>query len=222
MRIFQRTSAIVSANLNDFVDRFERPDRMARQALREMETLLASSSAAVARSLAAERLLANSRDAQQRKVETWQTRAAAAVAAGDEALARRAIARQLDHRKSLESIDRQLAEARETNATLRHQLDSLREKYAAAQSRLASLIASQTATDAHRQVYKSATSTRGSAHALARFEHFCRKLELAEAESAALIDIDTLSEDSIELELAQCERQNNVDQELARLRAQMQ
>ena len=54
MGIFHRTTEIVSANLNDFVDRFEQPDRMLRHAVREMETLLSTTSSAVARSLAAE------------------------------------------------------------------------------------------------------------------------------------------------------------------------
>ncbi len=221
MGIFQRTSAIVSANVNDFVDYFERPDRMLRHALREMETLLASTSATVARSLAAERLLTNSRDAEQQRVETWQQRAVAAIEANDEPLARQAIARQLDHRRSLDLLDRQLAEARETNASLRRQLDLLRDKYAAAQSRMTTLVARQSAANARRQIATSLPSAITSSQVLARFEHFCQKLEFAEAEAVALIDIDTLGEDSLEFEVTKHEREVSVDRELARLRADL-
>lgn len=219
MGIFQRTSTIVSANLNDFVDRFERPERMLRQALREMETLLASTSAAVARSIAAERLLANSRAAEEQNIAKWQTRGAAAVKAGDESLARRAIARQLDHRRSLETLDRQLIEARAANATLRRQLDLLRDKYAAAQGRVAALSAGQVAAEARRQVSGTAACAIGSSKALARFDHFCHKLEFAEAEAVALIDIGSLCEDSQEFEVEQLEREEAIERELARLQA---
>jgi phage shock protein A len=134
-------------------------------------------------------------------------------------LARRAIARQLDHQQSLCSIDEQLAEARETNASLRRQLDSLRDEHAAAQSRMTTLVAGQAAADARRHVGVSTSAGLGSAHALGRFEHYCRKLELAEAEAAALVDLDTLGEDAIERELAEREREKKIDHELARLRA---
>jgi phage shock protein A len=219
MGIFQRTSAIVAANLNDFVDRFERPDRMLRQALREMETLRASTSAAVARSLAAERILANSLAAEERNIEKWQARAAAAVKAGDEDLARRAIVRQLDHRRSLETLDRQLNEARATNASLRRQLDLLRDKYAAAQGRVAALAASQAAAEARRQVGGSAVGVIGASKALARFEHFCRRVEFAEAEAVAFVDLDSLGEDPLEFEATQREREGEIEREFARLQA---
>ena len=58
MGIFQRTTDILAANVNDLIDRFEEPERMLRHALREIETLVATTSSAVARSIATEKLLA--------------------------------------------------------------------------------------------------------------------------------------------------------------------
>ena len=218
MSILQRTSEIVSANLNDFVDRFEQPERMLRHSLREMETLLATTSSAVAKSLAAERLLSNARDAESRQVETWRARAKAALDGGEETVARRAIARQLDHRRSLVSLENQLAQARETNASLRRQIDLLRDKLVAAQGRLAALVAGQAASEARRQVCASTIGGFGSSRAIARFEHFCRKLEFAEAEAMAWVDLETMGDDSLEQEIAQRETQLAIEAELARLR----
>ena len=218
MGIFQRTTEIVSANLNDFVDRFEQPDRMLRHALREMETLVATTSSAVARSLAAERLLNNARNEQRQQVEAWSNRARKAVAMGDETLARRAIARKLTHQQSLDSLEEQLSTAQETNTTLRRQLDLLRDKYAAAQTRLASLVAAQSAADARRQFCTSTSGTLGSSRAIARFEHFCRKLELAEFEASAHLELATFGEDFLEQEIAKRESESTIDQELALLK----
>ena len=218
MSIFQRTSEIVSANLNDFVDRFERPDRMLRHALREMETLLAATSFAVAKSLAAERLLSNARDAESRQVETWSGRAKSALDGDDEALARRAIARQLDHRRSLASLENQLARTRDANASLRRQIDLLRDKHAAAHGRLAVLVAGQAAAEARRQVCASTSGEFGSSRTAARFEHFCRKLELAEAEAVAWVDLETMGEDSLEQEIAERETQAAIEDELLKIK----
>jgi len=41
MGIFRRVSDIVSANVSDVVDRFEAPETMLRQALREMDVAIA-------------------------------------------------------------------------------------------------------------------------------------------------------------------------------------
>ena len=41
MGIFHRVSDIISANINDLVDRFEDPERMLRQAIREMQESIA-------------------------------------------------------------------------------------------------------------------------------------------------------------------------------------
>jgi phage shock protein A len=218
MGIFQRTTEIVSANLNDFVDRFEQPERMLRHALREMEELVATTSSAVARSLAAERLLNKTRNEHRQQVEAWSGRAKKALALGDEVLARRAVARQLTHQQSLDSLEEQLLAAKETNAGLRRQLDQLRDKYTSAQTRLATLLASQSAADARRRVYNSTSGALGSSRAIARFEHFCRKLELAEAETSAHIELATLGEDFLEQEIAERAWESAIDQELALLK----
>ena len=42
MRLFQRIGDIIAANLNDLVDRFEDPEVMLKQAIREMETMIES------------------------------------------------------------------------------------------------------------------------------------------------------------------------------------
>ena len=63
MRLFQRIGDIIAANLNDLVDRFEDPEVMLKQAIREMETMIESATGGAARAIAGERLLAR----------TWRT-----------------------------------------------------------------------------------------------------------------------------------------------------
>lgn len=58
MGLFKRISDIVSANLNDMVERFEDPEQMLRQAIREMEEAIGRAKPDVARAMANEKTLA--------------------------------------------------------------------------------------------------------------------------------------------------------------------
>lgn len=219
MGIFRRTADIFAANINDLVDRFEEPERMLRQALREMEDLLAATSSAVARSIATEKLLAKSREEHSIKAGEWQRKATDAIDQGDDALARRALARKLDHERTRAAVDRQLVEAREANETLRRQLDLLRDRLAAARNRLMMLSAQQTAADAQRQMATLSRGPRGQARALARFERFYEQVEFAQAEAVALIELETGGDMVLEAQFERRIAEQAIDGELARLKA---
>ena len=122
MGVFRRTSDILAANVNDLVDYFEQPQRMLRQAVRDMEASLTATRSAVARSIGSEKLLAKTRAEHLAQIEQWRRRAAAALAEGDETLACAAVARQIDRERALDTVERQLADAHEANETLRRQL----------------------------------------------------------------------------------------------------
>ncbi len=100
MGVIRRTSDIIAANVNDLVDYFEHPQRMLRQAVRDMEGSLAATRAAVARSIGSEKLLAKTRAGHLAQIDRWRGRAVAALAEGDEALARAAVARQIDRQRA--------------------------------------------------------------------------------------------------------------------------
>jgi phage shock protein A len=218
MGIFQRTTDILAANVNDLIDRFEEPERMLRHALREIETLVATTSSAVARSIAIEKLLAKTRDEHSAQADEWQRRAATAVDAGDEPLARRAIARKLDHQQAVSGAERQLAAARETNRVLLRQLDLLRDKHASARGRLMMLTARQMAAGAQRQMFSSILTPSGQGRALARFERFYQQVEFAQAEAAALVELETQGDGELESEFDRRAVEGAIDDELARLK----
>ncbi|HEY1784506.1 MAG TPA: PspA/IM30 family protein [Pirellulales bacterium] len=213
MRLFRRTADVVSANLHDFVQRFEQPERMLRHSLREMEALVETTTAAVARSIAAERLLVKARGAEQNEIVRWTERAAAAVAAQDDALARRAIEHRIEHERTLALLSRQLAEAAETNAALRQQLEVLRAKYAAAESRTRSLTARQTVVDVRRH-----TADKSPQRVLARLERWSRAVERVETETIVLTELETAADVPLEQEFDRRAAAAAIETELARLK----
>jgi phage shock protein A len=219
MGIFRRTTDIIAANLNDLVDRFEQPEQMLRQALRDMETTLAATSAAVARSIATEKLLEKTQAGHEAHQALWHRRAADALADGDEALARQAIARQLHSAQALATTQRHLAEIRDVNQTLRAQLDTLRGRHANARVRLTTLAAQQSAAQAQREALATLRGPTDRGSAFSRFDRFSEQLELAQAEATALVELETGGNFELEAELARRTAEQAVDVELARLKA---
>ena len=141
MRLFRRIGDIIAANLNDLVDRFEDPEVMLKQAIREMETMIEDATAAAARAIAGERLLARDLSDHEDKARRWKARAEAAVRDGDDDLARQAIARSLEHQAMFHALAEQQSSAERTAQALRGQIDAMRAKQAEARRKLASLSA---------------------------------------------------------------------------------
>src|SRR6516165_4540718 len=122
MRLFQRISDIIAANLNDLVDRFEDPEVMLKQAIREMDTMIEGATAGAARAIAGERLLAKDLSDHEEKAAQWRARAEAGVSRGDDDLARQAIARAFEHDAMAQAFREQRASAEKTAQALRNQI----------------------------------------------------------------------------------------------------
>ena len=155
MRLFQRIGDIIAANLNDLVDRFEDPEVMLKQAIREMETMIEDATGGAARAIAGERILARDLAGHEQKGATWRARAEEAVVRGDDDLARQAIARAHEHEVMAQALVGQRASAEKTSQALRGQVAAMRAKQAEARRKLESLSArrqvAQTACDLHAQ-----------------------------------------------------------------------
>ena len=139
MRLFQRIGDIIAANLNDLVDRFEDPEVMLKQAIREMETMIEGATAGAARAIAGERLLAERPVGPRAKscalAGKGRTRPSCAVMtiwpAG------RSPAHE--HEAMAQALLEQQTSAEQTAQALRSQVAAMRAKQAEARRKLASL-----------------------------------------------------------------------------------
>ncbi|MEZ5582894.1 MAG: PspA/IM30 family protein [Candidatus Competibacteraceae bacterium] len=71
--LFKRISDVITANLNDLVDRVEDPERMIKQLIREMEENISSAKESVIDALASEKQLGKELDSQRRQAEDCST-----------------------------------------------------------------------------------------------------------------------------------------------------
>ena len=147
--LFKRISDLVSANINDLIDRVEDPERMIKQIIREMEANLGAAREGVVDAVASEKQLAKEYQRHLCEAEQWRQRAEDALRADHEALAREALARRQEHQQIAQSMQCSVEAAAKTTTRLKAQLRALEAKLDEARRKKGSLIARKRAVQAH-------------------------------------------------------------------------
>ncbi len=192
MGLFQRISDIIAANLNEMTDSFEDPEKMLRQAIREMESSIAEATLETAKVLANQKLLDRELAGNQRQMADWHAKADLAVQAGDDELARKALLRKREHQKLVVALQDQLTSAAEASKVLRHQLEGMQAKLAEARRSLATLSARKRAADFRKKMHTSPgmlDTPIDADNAFAKFDRLRARVEQAEAEADALAEL---------------------------------
>ncbi|MGO8747610.1 MAG: PspA/IM30 family protein [Thermoguttaceae bacterium] len=191
MGIFSRISDIISANFNEMADNFEDPEKMLKQAIREMEESIADATQQTAKAMANEKTLARELQRNRQQAGVWQSRAEAAVAAGDDDLARKALVRRREHEDLAAALEDQSQSANQAAVTLKRQLDAMRAKLAEAKRSLATLTVRKRAADFRKQVecQVAGLTPEIDESAFAKFDRLKAKVEQAEAEAEALAEL---------------------------------
>jgi phage shock protein A len=192
MGLFQRISDIISANLGEMAAGWEDPEKMLKQAVREMEQSIRDATLETAKVLANEKKLAKELAHNESEVKRWQSRAEKAVESSDDDLARKALARRQEHEMLVVALRDQSAAAKAASQTLRHQLEGMKAKLAEAKRNLATLSARQQAAYIRKKVYTGSAETADLCDDNSAFDKFDRmreKVEQAEAEAEALAEL---------------------------------
>ncbi len=191
MGIFQRISDIISANMNELTDQYEDPETMLKQAIREMEDSIAEVTQQTAKAMAHARTLSRELERNCAGSQEWRQRAVKAVEAGDDALARKALARKNEHDKLVAALEDQSGVAREASTTMRHQLAGMQAKLSEAKRNLATLAIRKRSADLRKKMDAQAAGLVSSVDdaAFAKFDRLKAKVEQAEAEADAVAEL---------------------------------
>ncbi len=216
MGMFSRICDVISANINELVEKFEDPEKMLKQAVREMEATILRAEQDAVRVLASEKLLSKELLHNEQQATEWQQRAEQAVTGSHDELARRAIRRKQEHEKLIVALKSQLVESQQTSQTLRQQLDAMRVKLAEAKRSLTTLAARKRLTE-HQYSLNSMTTNQDS-ESFAKFARLKEKVEQAEAEAQALVEI---RQDTLLLSAPDAAGSSDVDLELAALKSRL-
>jgi phage shock protein A len=180
---------LLAANLNDLVDRCENPEKMLRQAIRDMETALGRLMDGAARAIAHQRLLGRQLEAEQQTIGRCAQAAETAVHRDDDDAARRALRHKAEHQRLAEALALQTTRAEVLSDRLRNQVTAMRIKLAEARRKLLEVSARHQAVVAQRQFLEHVPAANGAQAAWSTFERACTRIEETEAETEALLEL---------------------------------
>jgi phage shock protein A len=219
MGLLKRLSDLLSANVNELLERYEDPELLLKQAIREMEAAVEAAMENAVKVVAEEKLLARQLSTEEAAAATWRERAAAAVRRKEDEAARTALLRKREHEAASAALAKHLEEAAKLGKSLRRQIESLRLQTDEARRKLVLLTARQRAATARQRLLREFSAAPVGEHAFQKFERLCRKVERNEAEADALAELsgDTLAADccsaagdEVEAELSALKAELNV------------
>jgi phage shock protein A len=223
MGIFSRLKTLISSNVNDLINKAEKPEKMLNQLLIDMNNQLIESKRAVAMAIADEKKLEREVQNQQSQAQEWERKAMLAVQAGKDDLAREALLRKQEHDNNYGEYKKQWEAQKESVEQLKVSLRELQNKIDEAQRKKNLLIARAKRAEAQQKIQSTMSSMAGNHTAFDTFDRMAAKVDQLEAEAAAAKELDDLSANtSLEKRFAELEKSDTAaDQMLLDLKAKM-
>ena len=219
MGIFQRLSDLLKSNINDLIDRAEDPEKMVKQIIIDMQKELSKSTQAYGKAKASERLAEKQYNNALKISADWETKAKAALAAGDQELAKKALSYKVKADEDVANY-KEMYEAISTQTdAIGDQVEVLKAKLEEAKSRQAMLIARSQMAETQKDLAKSMGGFDPSS-SIEKFDRMEGKIVRKEAEAAAFSEIAGGNNETVE-SFEKLEQDAKVDAELQRLMAEM-
>jgi phage shock protein A len=216
MGIFSRFTDIINSNINNLLDKAEDPAKMVRLIIQEMEDTLVEVRSSSAKILADKKDLARQASRFQKDEQQWQEKAELALSKGREDLARAALIEKKKCGENAASLLDELTHVDDHIAKLQSEISQLQEKLADAKARQKAIIMREKTATSRLKVKKNIDSDRVN-DALSRFDSYERKIDNIESQVESL----DLGSKSLADEIADLESDENIDDELAQLKARM-
>ncbi len=223
MGIFSRLGTLIKSNLNDLITKAEDPEKMLTQVLGEMQAQLIEAKKAVAVAIADEKKLQKQYTAEADKSKEWERKAMVAVRAGDDNLARQALARKQEHEQIATQFQQQWLAQKQAVEKLKDALRLLNNKIEEAKRKKNILIARKKRAEAQQQIANTMQGL-GNTSAFDTFDRMAERIQLMEAEAEAGAELaGELSGDTLESRFLQLEKggASSDDDALSDLKAKM-
>jgi len=217
MGILDRLSRLVRANLNDLIRKAEDPAKIIQQALDDMRSALRQARIEVANAMAEQMKLQREQESYAQQAQAWQEKAAEALRAGREDLAREALKRKVQAQNLADGFAQQIAQQSALVEQLKTQLKALEAKIEEAESKKALLLARQRGVEAAEAVRRMGSVA--DAHpAVEAFQEMEQRVNEMEDRHKALSQLD---HENVEQELASLGQDKAVEEDLAKLKQQL-
>jgi len=218
MGFFKRIGDIFRSNVNDALDKAENPEKMIKLMVVDMKESITKSTAALAQAMAHTKQMERKMNFHKQKAEEWNAKAKAALGAGKEDLARQALSKKSVEDTNAQQYEGMYNQSKATTDKLKKQLDSLKQKYDEAKAKESMPIARSKNADAQAEMAKNIGGF--NENSFGNFDKFEEKILAKESEAEAFTEMG--AEDiSLDEEFAELETNTAVDDDLAKLKAEM-
>jgi phage shock protein A len=215
MKLLERVSMLIRANLNDLVDRAEDPEKMVKQVMLDLHNQYIQVKTQLAVALTEEHLVESKTTEATAKAGEWMRKAELAVDRGEDGLAKRALERHNTFTQTAELFAEQAEEHRKDVELLRDTLVKLEAKLREAEGKKTLLLTQHRAARARARAGQAVYEASGAAPtaALGRVEDTVRG---ETARGSALFE---LADDDLEATFARMERAEQLERQLGELKA---
>jgi phage shock protein A len=221
MGIFSRLAQLIKSNLNDLISRSEDPEKMLNQVVLDMNNQLVEAKKQVAASIADEKRLAKQFEQETANSQEWERRAMMALRAGNEELAKEALARKREHDDLATTFKEQWTKQKTAVDQLKKALRLLNDKIEEAKRKKNVLIARKKRAEAQRAIQETMSGLKDQS-AFETFDRMSQKIDQIEAEAEAQTELaDEYTGDTLASQFTQLERKHGGDEDLVALKRKM-
>src|SRR3984893_6856917 len=221
MGVFSRLAQLIQSNLNDLIGRSEDPEKMLNQIVLDMNNQLVEAKKQVAASIADEKRLAKQYEQEAANSQEWERRAMLALRAGNEVLAKEALARKREHDELALTYQEQWTKQKAAVDQLKKALRLLNDKIEEAKRKRNVLVARKKRAEAQRAIQETMSGLRDQS-AFETFDRMAEKIDQLEAEAEAQSEIaEEYTGDTLAAQVQQLERTHSADDDLVALKRKM-
>ena len=217
MGLIDRILRVIRANLNSLIGQAEDPEKILEQAVEEMQQDLIQLRQAVAQAIATQKRTERQASQAQTTADDWYNRAQLALSNADENLAREALTRRKSYQETAKAMQAQLEQQAGVVTKLKENMRTLESKISEAKTKKDLYIARARSAQASQKINEMLGNV-GTGSSLSAFERMEEKVMQLEAQSEA---IEQLGSSDLEKRFAALEGGNDIDAELATLKANM-
>jgi phage shock protein A len=222
--LFSRSGRVARGQMNKGIDNIEDAtfEATVKQTVRDMRTELAKTINASAMAMSNHNRLEAEYNKYVRQSEEWFGRANQALDAGNEELAKKALAKKAEADEQVRGMQPGIDSARTASEQLKQKVNELKRRIDEAERTATTLVARKNAALAQRKVAEALSGVAESDNAFTALKGFEESVAREEAKAQAFDQIASAGkDDALEAEFAQL-KGGSVDNELAMLKAARQ
>jgi len=217
MGLIDRILRVIRSNTNNLINQAEDPEKVLEQAVTDMQENLVQLRQAVAGAIASQKRTERQANQAESTAEEWYRRAQLALQQSNDALAREALTKRKSYQETATAMQAQLEQQNTVVDRLKQDMRTLESRLGEAKTKKDMYIARARSAQASQKINEMLGGI-DTSNSLNAFERMEEKVLQLEAQSEAIAELGT---DDLQKKFATLEAGNDVDAELATMKAQM-